>query len=416
MHLAVRVPLVRSDDRIVAGVSSPLAAFLHVPRLAVRIALVALAVSGFGVVFYMLAWALMPGTDTASFTAPLSARFGPRDWVDLGALAAISAGITQLFAIAGIGLPARIAIPLVLGVAGLILLLSLPASVDDAGTPTRSVTLPSWVPPGAAAAVDVLGTRRALLARVVVGVCFVVGGLVVLLTASGSWSAVRTGLLAVGAILIGLALGFGPWLWRLGTELVTERRERIRSDERAEVAAHLHDSVLQTLAMVQRRADDPREVVRLARQQERELRSWLLSGRRSEGGAGTGSVRAALAALGAELEDTNGVPVEMVQVRDCELGPGLAALLDATREAISNAQRHSGATRVSVYCEVGADEVTVYVRDRGNGFDRSRIAPDRRGIAESIEGRMARRGGRAAVRTTPGSGTEVELAMPRTTA
>jgi signal transduction histidine kinase len=166
--------------------------------------------------------------------------------------------------------------------------------------------------------------------------------------------------------------------------------------------------------MVQRRADQPREVVRLARKQERELRMWLLTGERADAGAAVGTVGAALAALGAELEETHGVPVEVVQVRDCELDERLGALLLAAREAISNAQRHSGAATVSVYCEVGPTEVSVFVRDRGRGFERRAVAADRRGISESIEGRMARHGGHATVRSAPGDGTEVELTMPRT--
>jgi signal transduction histidine kinase len=165
--------------------------------------------------------------------------------------------------------------------------------------------------------------------------------------------------------------------------------------------------------MVQRRADQPREVVRLARKQERELRMWLLSGRRAEAATESGSFGAALSALAAELEDIHGVPVEIVQVRDCDLDERLSPLLLAAREAISNAQRHSGAGKVSVYSEVGASDVAVYVRDRGRGFDRERVAPDRRGVTESIEGRMARSGGRATVRTTRDEGTEVELVMPR---
>ena len=306
-------------------------------------------------------------------------------------------------------------VPILLAAVGLVLVVSVTGS-DDGTARIGSVSLPSWLPPGASAAVDVLGTRRGVLVRAAFGMLLVVSGIVALLATTESWRALRSGIVAVVVIGCGLFLVFGPWLWRLGTELVDERRERIRSDERAEVAAHLHDSVLQTLAMVQRRADEPREVVRLARKQERELRSWLLSGRQVDADAIAGSLGAALAALGAELEEVHGVPVEVVQVRDCDLDERLRAQLLAAREAISNAQRHSGAERVSVYCEVGATEVSMFVRDRGRGFDRDGVAPDRRGISESIEGRMARHGGRAAVRSNPGVGTEVELVMPRTAA
>jgi signal transduction histidine kinase len=372
--------------------------------------MVVLAITGFGVAFYLLAWLLIPDAESPSLIAE---RLGPHDWLDLAAIGAVAAGLTQLFALAGFGLPARLLVPLLIAAVGLVLVLSVTGGDENSGRGT-STALPSWLPPGAAAAVDVLGTRRGVLVRAVIGLLLVVGGVAALLGTSSSWTALRTGVIAVVVIGCGLFLVFGPWLWRLGTELVTERRERIRSDERAEVAAHLHDSVLQTLAMVQRRADEPREVVRLARKQERELRTWLLSGRQAGTDAQAGSLGSALGALAAELEETHGVPVEVVQVRDCDLDDRLSALLLATREAISNGQRHSGADRVAVYCEVGTTEVTVFVRDRGRGFDRARVTPDRRGIAESIEGRMARHGGRATVRSTPGAGTEVELVMPRT--
>jgi signal transduction histidine kinase len=399
--------LVRTDERIVGGVAAALARYLHIPRVVVRVLLASLAVSGFGVVFYLLDWLIIPDADMRS---TIATRLGPRDWVDVAAIAAVAAGITQLFALAGFGLPARLLLPLVLGVTGLVVLVSVPGGVDAPG----AGALPHWLPPSAAAAVEVLGTRRGVLARAVVGLGLVVGGIAVLFGASQSWHALRAGIVAVIVIGSGLLLVFGPWLWRLGSELVTERRERIRSEERAEVATHLHDSVLQTLAMVQRRAGDPREVIRLARKQERELRTWLLSGQRIEAGAVAGSLGAALTAAGADLEDIHGIPVEIVQVRDCDLDERLGALVLAAREAISNAQRHSGADHVSVYCEVGTAEVVVFVRDRGAGFDRERVAADRRGISDSIEGRMARHAGRGTVRSTPGEGTEVELVMPRT--
>jgi signal transduction histidine kinase len=411
VQIAARAPLLRTDDRIVAGVGAALASYLHIPKLAARVTLVVLAVSGFGIAFYLLAWLLIPDAETPS---TIATRLAPRDWLDLTAIGAVAAGVTQLFALAGFGLPARLLVPLVLAVAGLVLVVSAPGGIDDTTGRRSSVALPSWLPPGAAAAVDVLGTRRGVLVRAAIGFLLVVGGLVALLGTSESWRALRAGIVAVIVIGCGLVLVFGPWLWRLGTELVTERRERIRNEERAEVAAHLHDSVLQTLAMVQRHADEPREVVRLARKQERELRTWLLSGRRvDDGEAVAGSLGAALSALGADLEDAHGIPVEVVQVRDCDLDDRLGALLLATREAISNAQRHSGVDRVSVYCEVDPSEVAVFVRDRGRGFERAAVAADRRGITESIEGRMTRNGGRATVRSGLGDGTEVELVMPR---
>ncbi len=401
--------MVRTDDRIVAGVGAALARVLHVPRVVMRVGLVVSTIFGFGLVFYLLGWLLIPAADGPT---DLATRLAPRDWLDLGAMCAVAAGITELFSLAGFGLPARLLVPLVLAVVGLVAVASAQTGEDATGQ-GRTLALPSWLPPGAAAAVDVLGTRRGVLVRAVAGMLLVIGGIAVLFGASESWRAVRAGVISVVVIACGLVLVFGPWLWRLGGELVTERRERIRSEERAEVAAHLHDSVLQTLAMVQRRAGDPREVVRLARKQERELRTWLLSGQRFDPSAVAGSLGTALTVLGADLEDAHGVPVEIVQVRDCPIDEGLAVLVLAAREAISNAQRHSGADRVSVYCEVGATDVAVFVRDRGRGFDRTQVPPDRRGIAESIEGRMVRHGGRATVSSRPGEGAEVELVMPR---
>jgi signal transduction histidine kinase len=410
--VATRARIVRTDDRVVAGVAAALARAFHVSRLAMRIALVLSSIFGFGLVFYLLAWLLIPDAEAPS---DIAKRLAPHDWLDIAAIAAVAAGITQLFSLAGFGLPVRLLVPLVIAVVGLVAVAGSQTG-SDAASHGRTLELPSWLPPGAAAAVDVLGTRRGVLARAVAGLLLVVGGIAVLFGASESWRAVRAGVISVIVIACGLVLVFGPWLWRLGSELVKERRERIRSQERAEVAAHLHDSVLQTLAMVQRRAGEPREVVRLARKQERELRTWLLSGHRFDPDAVAGSLGATLTAAGADLEDSHGVPVEIVQVRDCPLDEGLGALVLAAREAISNAQRHSGADRVSVYCEVGASEVALFVRDRGRGFDRGRVAPDRRGIAESIEGRMTRHGGRATVSSAPGAGTEVELVMPRTAA
>jgi len=281
----------------------------------------------------------------------------------------------------------------------------------------ESPDAPDWpfldrLPPEAADAVAVLvGTRRGALARIIAGAACVGAGLAAFFVSIDSWRALRGGVVGASVVLVGFALILGPGLWALVNQLVAERRERIRSDERADVAAHLHDSVLQTLALVQRRADDPREVVRLARMQERELRNWLLRG--DDGNAVNGSLGVALDELAAEVEAEHGVPVEVVRVRDCAAA-GMQPLLLAAREAIMNAARHSGAANVAVYLEVEPQCVSIFVRDRGHGFDPGAVAEDRRGISGSIVDRLARAGGKGVVRTARGEGTEVEMSLPRT--
>ncbi len=189
--------------------------------------------------------------------------------------------------------------------------------------------------------------------------------------------------------------------------LAAERAERVRSDERAEMAAHLHDSVLQTLALIQRRAADAGEVTTLARRQERELRSWLYG----ERAAAAESLAAAVAVVAAEVEESYPITVDVVTVGDRSLDDRGAALVAATREALINAAKWSGATEVSVYAEAGAGGLAVFVRDRGAGFDPAGVDGSRRGIADSIVGRMERHGGSAAIRSAPGQGTEVEMRM-----
>ena len=210
-------------------------------------------------------------------------------------------------------------------------------------------------------------------------------------------------------LVVGLGLLFAPWWWRLATELADERRARIRSQERAEMAAHLHDSVLHTLALIQRSSDEPDQMVRLARRQERELRAWLFEDRAQRP---ADSVAAAISEVAAEIEDLHDIEVEVVTVGDCAADARLSALVQAVREALVNAARWAQVDRVSVFLEVDATAVTAFVRDRGVGFVRSDIPPDRRGISESIEGRMARHDGQATIRSDEG-GTEVELTMER---
>lgn len=253
---------------------------------------------------------------------------------------------------------------------------------------------------------------RSLWIRSVVGAALVTAGLVAFLVQN--LKHVGQVLLGSGIVLAGVAVIVTPWLLRMWRDLDVERRERIRSQERAEVAAHVHDSVLHTLTLIQRNAHDPKEVQRLARAQERDLRAWLYQPKADAEQA----LAAAVRKISAEVEDHHGVPIEVVCVGDCPLDERLGAMLQATREAMVNAAKYAGnetaPPSVSVYAEVDGDDVMIFVRDRGRGFDLDAVPADRMGVRESIIGRMERNGGKAEIRTAPGEGTEVRLELKRT--
>ena len=200
----------------------------------------------------------------------------------------------------------------------------------------------------------------------------------------------------------------------LEQRLAAEEAESARSQERADTAAALHDSVLQTLALIQRRSDDPAAVASLARRQERDLRDWLVQ-RGALGGKSHRTLAAALKDAAADVEQDYPITVDVVTVGDVELDDPRTALVAAAREAIVNVAKHAGVGSAAVYAEVEASAVRVFVRDRGAGFDPAAVPADRRGISESIVGRMERHGGSARVRAVAGSGTEVELTMPTAT-
>jgi signal transduction histidine kinase len=268
----------------------------------------------------------------------------------------------------------------------------------------------SLIWPAALVAAGVLLARGRSGAPVVVGLSLVAIGVIIFVdqnaTANGRDAAFES-----SAVAIALLLVLGPWAWRLAAERDAERTARIRSQERDEMAARVHDSVLQTLALVQREANDPRRVAALARRQERELRSWLYPDARADGA----SLASAIDAAAAEVEELHGVPVELVRTGDVPLDDGVEALVLAAREAMANAARHSGADQVSTFVDVGDDEIAVFVRDRGSGFDPTKVPKRKHGVADSIRGRMARAGGRAEVSSAPGEGTEVELRLRRST-
>ena len=241
--------------------------------------------------------------------------------------------------------------------------------------------------------------------RVVIGTVLIVAAMAVFLAANTSLTAAGNMLLAMIVAIVGLVLLAGPWAWSMGRQLVEERSSRVRSEARAEMAAHLHDSVLQTLALIQR-AKAPREMASLARTQERELRAWLYGRAPDLAGA---RLRDAIDSMAGRLERQHQVSVEAVVVGDAELDDRLRGLVNAIAEAVANAARHSGSTTISVYVEVEEDTISAFIRDQGSGFDPDVVPPDRRGIADSIVGRMERRGGTAHVHSRPGTGTEVVL-------
>ena len=268
----------------------------------------------------------------------------------------------------------------------------------------------SLIWPAALCGAGILLARGRTGAPFVAGLSLVAVGVILFVdqnaTAHGRDAAFQSSAVAIALLLI-----LGPWAWRLAAERDAERTGRIRSQERAEMAARVHDSVLQTLALVQREAGNPRRVAALARRQERELRSWLYP---DAGAAAGGGLASAIDAAAAEVEELHGVPVELVRTGDVPLDDRVDALVLAAREAMSNAARHSGADQVSAFVDVGEDEIAIFVRDRGSGFDPDAVPADSHGIAESIRARMTRAGGTATLTSSP-DGTEVELRLGRKT-
>ena len=405
------------DERMVAGVAGGMAHYLRVDPLWLRLAFVVATSAGFlGVVIYAVAWLLMP---EARPDEELARHGEPRrGTLETVAGALVVVGVLFLLRNAGLRFADGLVVPALLVGVGLVLIWrrssperrgALIAELNDIRARRIPPALAELLGSGATSARPGRPQLKTLV-RVALGLAFLFGGVSLFAAATDAFGAVRDVVLAFAILLAGLTLIFGPWAWRLARELAAERRERIRSQERAEMAAHLHDSVLQTLALIQRQGDDPEQMAKLARGQERELRSWLYGGER---GQRMESLSAALEATAAELESLHDVSVEVVTVGDADLDDDLEALLAAAREAIVNAARLSGDTTVSVYIETEPDRVTCFVRDRGAGFDADAVPLDRKGVSESIIGRMARHGGAATIRTAPGEGTEVELSLPR---
>ncbi len=381
---------------MISGVAGGIAERLEIDGVVVRLAFVALAFAGgFGIVAYLFAWLI------AADKPPGAEVRGPRSTGarHVIAVALVVAGVMLLLRQAGLWFGDAAAWSVGLAAFGSAMLWT---RADEGGR-ARLARLTSRFPRTPA---DVMAGRSK--GRLAIGALLVVAGMATFLVANTSLSALRNVVFAVAVTAVGLGLVLGPWIYELFRQLGAERRERIRSEERAEVAAHLHDSVLQTLAMIQR-APSPQEMSTLARVQERELRSWLYG----RTGDGAGTLSSALDALAGRVERLHRVAVEAVVVGNAPMDERLKALVDAAGEATTNAAKHSGASSISVYAEVTDDAASIYVRDEGLGFDAAKRPADRRGIADSIVGRMERNGGTATVTSEPAEGTEVHLVMPR---
>ena len=419
----------RREGRWLAGVCSGVAAALGVPVAALRAVVVLLALGSLPAValIYALAWAFLPpDADTAAdLDASIGAAAGgigprvpttgstgltiggrPADLVDAVGVLAVVAGAVLLLGQFTAWLPSQVVAPAVLATVG--------AGVAW-GWGGRA---------GAGAGTGGAGRRERLRPLfVAIGISLVILGGLATLAAVGDLRSIGRSAAGAAVLVAGAVLLLGPWMARLARSLTDERRQRIRSEERSEMAAHLHDGVLQTLALIQKRAGDDKAVRSLARRQERELRSWLY-GARGPGGAApepngdsaAGTVATLLRRELDDVEDHYGVRLDAVFVGDAPLDDAGRALVAAGREAALNAARHAGVDTVDVYLEVEPERLSLFVRDRGRGFDPTAVPRDRRGVADSIVARVRRHGGTAEVRSAPGEGAEVELSVPRVAA
>jgi signal transduction histidine kinase/phage shock protein PspC (stress-responsive transcriptional regulator) len=385
-----------STDRVLTGVAGGLGERLQIDPVVVRLAFVVLTFAGgVGLLLYIAAALVSRKSDPDTQPAPPTTS--TRQAI---AIALVLTGV--LLALRGIGLwlGDGIVWPAALVVLG-------SAVIWTRGDEATRARWLARMPRGIR---DEAESRPGI--RTLVGALVIALGAWAFFSSNPPLDVFGNAPLAVATVLIGIAVIAGPGIWRLVRQASDERRERIRQEERAEMAAHLHDSVLQTLALIQR-TEDPNEMVALARGQERELRTWLY-GKTKPGG--DGSLSAALDAVAVEIERAHRTRIEIVMVGDCPLDDGVRALVHACREAFVNAAHHSGARGVSAYVEVEDDQVTAYVRDQGVGFSRDAVPNDRHGIAESIEGRMERNGGVAVIDSAIGHGTEVRLRIPRSRA
>ncbi|MEA2024813.1 MAG: PspC domain-containing protein [Actinomycetota bacterium] len=385
----LRGHLTRSThDRIVAGLAGGIAARFGVPTVYVRAAFVALTLAGgFGILCYLAGWLTVP--DEQQYGSMIIADRPPTTPQQVG----LGLGFLALLIILDtVGLWfGPIVWPATLFIFGA-------ALVWDRSSAESRDRMSQFAKPSG----DGASRSRA---QIIVGVALMAVGIVVVFASLDSFQQLGPVAIAVLITAAGFMLLFGPWILGLFEDLTEERRARIRSEERADMAAHLHDSVLQTLALIQR-SDDPQRMTTLARAQERDLRAWLFE---PTGATNGGTVGEAVKVAAAKVETDFDVPVEVVVVGDRPLDNTTEPLVASAAEAMANAAEHSGARTVSVYVECSEDAAEVWVTDQGSGFDPDDVPEQRRGISQSIIARMTRSGGEASVISKPGEGTEIHL-------
>ena len=381
------MPRIDRNDRLVGGVSAAIAQELGVQALVIRVAFTALTlVVGWGLLLYVFTW--------VTLTLFSSSQISPYQPVPKGATST------------------HRHLAIVMVVIGLMIAL---AQITPSG-----FTSLSW-PLGFVLAGGLIAWSRgnedevgglSTVARIVAGIAVAVGGIIAFAALSISFTQAIVTLIVGLAIVAGVVLVAAPSVVQMGRSLDDERLDRIRLDERARISAHLHDSVLQTLTLIQQSADDPARTAQLARRQERELRGWLY-GPTSTSPDGL-LLGPALENAALEIEEMHDVTIEVVAVGDsgAPVHTGGDALLAAAREAMVNAAKHSGVDRIDVFIERTQEAIEIFIRDTGAGFDTSGVDPKRKGLSESIIARMSRAGGSATIHSEPGAGTEVELVLP----
>ncbi|MFC6708059.1 PspC domain-containing protein [Flexivirga alba] len=386
-----RPPLTRPrEGRWVAGVCAGVSSHLGIPLMTLRVMTAVSLVFLFGVPVYAFLWLTMPESDRPALLTPFekstTSRISIRRLLLMGVPVLVVGGMAAVSAFTSIA-KLSFTIPLLVIGVGLVLAWSRLGSVERR----------QWIS---------TADRRETRIRTVIGIVLALTGLILLLSQGGGISRLRDVAVGVLVVLLGAGILGAPFIARFVDTFRKEQTERIRATEKADIAAHLHDSVLQTLALIQRRSDDPKAVQLLARAQERELRSWLYAEQASTGR----TLATAVTDAAGEIETLHGIPIDLVVTGDRPLGEAEEALLRALREALANAVRH-GEPPVSVYLEVGPTAAEAFVRDHGSGFDPATVSEDRLGVRESIIGRMTRHGGEAQVRRLE-HGTEVRLRMP----